>query len=81
MNRAAPRRRATAKEKREQKKLKVKKMKSKARQIMGGETAVDMVDDMEMFHLDKIKGKGAVRVGVARILALHGRSPASYWIR
>ena len=46
--------------KREKKRLKSKRMKAKARQIMGGETAVDFVDDMELFHLKNIRGSGAV---------------------
>ena len=49
-----------AQAKREKKRLKRKRMKSKARQIMGGETAVDFVEDMELFHLKNIRGAGAV---------------------
>eukprot|EP01050_Picozoa_sp_SAG11_P010501 SAG11_NODE_1054_length_6018_cov_2.481250_4_plen_201_part_00 len=52
--------RAAARVKRDAKKLKRRRMKAKARQIMGGETAVDFVDDMEMFHLSSIKGTGII---------------------
>ena len=52
--------RAAAKVKRDQKKLKKKRMKAKARQLMGGETAVDFVEDMELFHLKNLRGDGAV---------------------
>lgn len=51
---------ASARVKRDAKKLKRKRMKAKARQIMGGETGVDIVDDMEMFRLKSIKGQGTV---------------------
>ena len=58
--------RAAARTKREKKKLKLRRMKSKARQIMGGETAVDLVDDMELFHLKNVRGSGAVDALVER---------------
>lgn len=58
--------RATARARREKKKLKQKRMKAKARQIMGGETAVDLVDDMELFHLKNVRGSGAVDTLVDR---------------
>ena len=50
---------AQAHVRRDKKKLKGKRMKAKARQIMGGETAVDFVEDMEIFHLKNVKGAGA----------------------
>eukprot|EP01052_Picozoa_sp_SAG31_P003639 SAG31_NODE_142_length_22669_cov_18.630040_14_plen_824_part_00 len=51
---------AAARVKRDAKKLKRKRMKAKARQIMGGQTGVDIVEDMDMFHLKKLGGIGAV---------------------
>ena len=52
--------RADAREKRDKKKLKRRRMKAKARQIMGGETGVDLVDDVELFRLQEVRGRGAV---------------------
>ena len=52
--------RAAARAKRDKKKLKQRRMKAKARQIMGGETGVDLVDDVELFNLKEVRGRGAV---------------------
>ena len=52
--------RATARAKRDKKKLKLRRMKAKARQIMGGETGVDLVDDVELFRLKEVRGRGAI---------------------
>jgi AdoMet-dependent rRNA methyltransferase SPB1 len=52
--------RAAARAKREKKKLKLRRMKAKARQIMGGESSVDIVDDVELFRLKEVRGRGAV---------------------
>lgn len=53
--------RAAARAKREKKKLKLRRMKAKARQIMGGESSVDIVDDVELFRLKEVRGRGAIK--------------------